>query len=464
MEGRFNKLNDGDESLLGKVEIPNGAIVVCLEREERGFVKREYIIFPSPFSLYRELMKTPDHLRHFHEIIRGGKMQKIYIDIDMPLEDDEIGTKFYHSAEEKLIISNNIVRECMIAIMKCRAQIKEVDILVLNSNSSTKRSYHIIVDRWCFPSATQNKDFFYEMLEHIPLPWRRYFDHQMYSSIRNFRTYMSTKNDGSRILRVDPQSTWRSDEEINDTMALNKEIFLASLVTMVDCCKLLTFTPKEKDENVPSRDVNNKEIQLMLAVFKTLPESSSFEPNGMKGSSLLMRRKAPTYCPMCEKTHHKQNVFLFMTYNNDVWMNCIRGTKSRKLGNIDDFETSHGDEFLCYERKPYELPKMPPLPEFHPVSNRPSELTISTGHETVGFNPNNIPELKPIIETHIEYEPQLCLPVKKVSTSSDVNPTAINDFQKRMLEKKAQMKEKMLSKAGIKRPDQVLPTIKDIVA
>lgn len=461
MEGRFNKLNDGDESLLRKVEIPNGAIAICLEQENKSIIKREYIIYPSPFSLYRELMKTPDISRHAHEIIRGGKMQKIYIDIDMPLEDDEIGTRFYHSAEEKLLISRSIVIECMRSIIKCRSQINASDILVLNSNSEIKQSYHIIVDRWCFPSATQNKDFFYEMLENIPLPWRRYFDHQMYSSIRNFRTYMSTKNDGSRILKVDHQSTWRPDEEINDTMSLNKEIFLASLVTMVDCCKLLSFTPKDKDENVPSRDINNKEIQLMLAVFKTLPESSSFESNGMKGSSLLMKRKAPTYCPICEKTHHKQNVFLFLTFNNDVWMNCIRGTKSRKLGNIDDFESLHGDQFTCYEKKSYELPKMKELPEFQSINVKPVE--ISTEPDTFGFNPNIIPNLKPIIETHINYEPQLYLPIKKVSTSSDVNPATINEFQKKMLEKTALMKERMLSKACIKRPDQVLPTIRDIV-
>lgn len=409
MQCRYKKLTDSDDSLLSKINIEQGNILIFYEYMKGEFKQIEYILFISWFSLYYEMMKTPDSIRNFHEVILGNKIQKIYIDIDMELVDDDYCSSNFHSAEQKLELSKTIVYYAKESIKKCRPQIKDTDILVLNANSSKKRSYHIIVDRWCFPSAKQNKEFFYEMLQHIPEHMRRYFDSQMYSSIRNFRTYMSTKIDGSRILSKDPQSTWEPDEEITDPIELNKEIFFASLVTMVDACSILPFKVDDEIEESSGKDIENEDMRKMLTIFSTLPDSYCFVQGKCNGNKLFLTRKNPSYCDICERTHEKQNSFLFLTVKNDVWLNCMRTSKSKKIGNINDCSC-----VTSVEEKKYELPTIFSIQREKSISSFSSDISMSTfsplnkieidytEKEKTIVNPENF-DVKPIIQGSIDY-------------------------------------------------------------
>lgn len=379
MDEKYRRLKNGDDSLLKRIHINNGEFLMARESMENGFKKLEYCKFLSWYSLYDTLFKTPDRIRNYHEIIMGDRMQKIYIDIDIDLKDDEFTQQIFHTAEDKLDISKTIFLECARAIKKCRPQITDNDILILNSNSNTKRSYHIIVDRWCFPSATQNKEFFKEMLDHIPLYMRKYFDSQMYSSIRNFRTYMSTKIDGSRILQMDSQSTWKPEELDLPLTELNKEIFCASLVTMIDCCRLLSFKVKEEFDVLLIRDIETVEIVKMMDIFELQSDSNCFCKDRVEDCRIFLKRKSASFCTICDRTHEKQNSYLFLTQKNDVWFNCMRGSKSKLIGNINDITDNEMSNKSTTKR--YELPTFESMGLIKPntnsiFSNSPTSITL----------------------------------------------------------------------------------------
>lgn len=336
----YKKLTNGDEALFKKIDVPADAIPVCLE-EKHPIVGEDpiknYGVFRSAYSLFRTCIQTNIEKRCFFEIIRGGHYQKHYVDIDIALEDDKLTEKYPHTIEEKINISKVIVNEYINAIFKVKPEIQPNDILVFNSNSDKKRSYHIIVDRWCFASATQNKEFFQEIMEYIPLSHRKYFDDRMYKCVQQFRIFLSTKCGKNRVKIIDPQSTWKCSEKITDTFQLLKEMFFASLITVTEgTCRIIPSKYKERLEYVPSRDIENNELSACLKIFSKFKDASKFEVMEIKGTIIPLKRISGSYCEICQRTHDNENPFLYLSFDNNLYFNCRRHDNSTLIGNIND--------------------------------------------------------------------------------------------------------------------------------
>ena len=343
----FRKLNNGEEALFNKINVPNDAFPVCLEEENKipgGDPIKNFGVFRSAFTLFTKCLETILPLRCFFEIIRGNLSQKHYVDIDIKLEDDPLDIPYSHTVEEKVNISDIIVKEYISAILTLRPEIQTNDILVFNSNSNSKRSYHIVIDRWYFPSATQNKEFFNECMQLIPISHRKYFDDRMYKKIQQFRLFLSTKCGKNRMKTIDSQSTWKFEGELKSNYAILKEIFYASLVTNTGGCRLIPYKYKERMENVPSRDLENKEYNAILSLFKTFKDSSNFEILGLKGTLISLKRRCPSYCEVCQRRHDSENPFLFLSFDNNLYFNCRRNDNSTLIGNIDLISSSNEEK------------------------------------------------------------------------------------------------------------------------
>jgi hypothetical protein len=332
----FKTLVNGENALFNKFDLSKDQIPVCLESSLNNKTIKEFAIFRSAFSLYRRCVLTPQEKRCYHEIIRGNHSQKPYFDIDIKLEDDPLYIKLPHSIEEKIEIANNIVEECINSILKTNSKIKRTDILVLSSNSNEKRSYHIIVDRWCFLSASQNREFFDDVLMNIPYNYKKYFDDCMYKSSQQFRIYMSTKVDEDRLLKVDIRNEWKPDEEIDNISLLNKEIFLASLITMTDSCNILPLKIKEQVEQIEqsSKDIESDEYKKILKLFSTFKDKNSFNILDVDENKIYLKRICSSFCENCQRNHDNISPYLFLV-NGNVWFNCRRNKKSLIVGNIN---------------------------------------------------------------------------------------------------------------------------------
>ena len=342
----FNKIKNENGEIDENLYNDTDNIVVFNEYcDNTGKDSHKYYLFKSVYSFFIFVLQNSSQTNVFHEVILGNRPQKIYIDIDMELIDDNFLSSNFHLKSDKIIIAKTIIDKTIEAIKKARPLIRDEDILVLNSNSEEKVSYHIIVDRWIFSKAEDNKDFFNDMLSYINPQLHRYYDKQMYSNIRNFRVYMNYKYKKGRILKVDEKSRWIPDdlELINDSDSVkrdyqyNKEIFLASLVTNTNYCSFLNTKDKPEDsyENNNLSELNEIDIDKMLRLFGKLPLSNCFE-HKVERNRILLKRKRESYCNVCERIHENQNSYLFITNRNDVWLNCLRNTKSYKIGNINN--------------------------------------------------------------------------------------------------------------------------------
>lgn len=343
----FKKLTNGDEALFNKINVPNDAFPVCLEEENKipgADPIKNFGVFRSAFTLFTECIKTVLALRCFYEIIRGYLSQKHYVDIDIKLEDDPLDNPHAHTVEEKINIANIIVQEYISAISTLKPEIQPTDILVFNSNSTSKRSYHIIVDRWYFPSATQNKEFFNECIQLIPISHRKYFDDRMYKKVQQFRLFLSTKCGKNRMKTIDPQSTWKFEGELKSNYAILREIFYASLITNTGGCRLIPYKQKERMENVPSRDLENKEYNLVLSLFKTFKDFNKFEVLGLRGTLIPLKRRCSSYCEICQRVHDNENPFLFLSFDNNLYFNCRRNDNSLLIGNINSIEITNEEK------------------------------------------------------------------------------------------------------------------------
>jgi hypothetical protein len=333
----FRKLNNGNDSLFENIIVKDDHIPICLERPNKDPDKKPdkfFAQFRSSYQLLKEIAETEMLNRCFFEIIRGYQNQKHYLDIDMKLEDDNFAEKFPHSIEEKINIAENICQLYKSALMKLKPQIKDRDIIITNSHSNSKRSFHIIVDRWFLPNATQNKELFLECIEHIPLPYRKYFDHSMYKNLQQFRTLFSTKCGKNRFKNIDKNSTWKCDEHVDTDEKKIRELFYASLITEVSGCNMLSFNVKEKTEFVDSRNLDNSELNIVQRHFKSFKDFNKFEICSNKNSIIPLKRRSPSYCDVCQRTHDSENAFLFVTFDNKLYFNCRRNEKSQLISDL----------------------------------------------------------------------------------------------------------------------------------
>lgn len=354
----YRKLTNGDDALFNKINVSNDSFPVCLEEESK--IKGEdpvklFAVFRTAYSLLLECVKTPDIRRCFFEIIRGNHSQKHYVDIDISLSDDKFNENNYHTVEEKIAIANVIVKEYMAAIKINLPEVKDTDIIVFNSNSVTKRSYHIIVDRWYFPSAKQNKEFFQKCIENIPLAHRKYFDDRMYKSVQQFRLFLSTKCGKNRMKTIDSQSTWKPLNKLTDENMMLKEMFYASLITLTDNgCRLIHSDVVDQSEFFPSKDLTDTEYSKILSIFSKFKDATSFDITGLKkGSLITLRRRRSSYCDVCCRNHDNEHPFLYTTYDNNVYFNCRRTDQSQLIGNLD--------EKICIEEKKQDEYKPPSI-------------------------------------------------------------------------------------------------------
>lgn len=337
----YSSLTNGDYAMFNRVNLRKNDIPICVEEPSKNqddLPIKKYTFYRSPLLLFRAILSLNPNLRCVYEIIKGEKFQKPYYDIDIALKDDPFDERYSHTKEEKFMIAKKIVELCKKSLMKIRPQIKESDFLVLSSHSDAKRSYHIIVDRWCVQSSTLNKELYEEMIQNIPIDMRKYIDNKMYKSIQQFRTFLSSKCGKNRPLIVDKDnSTWEPDGELPSFNVLVREIFIASLITYTDNCTVLPMEIKEKTHTVNSKELDNDDYKKIMKAFDNFCDRNAFDVGSNTNNFISLKRKRPTFCTVCNRTHENENPFLFVgPTSGNIYFNCRRGEGSITIGNLND--------------------------------------------------------------------------------------------------------------------------------
>ncbi len=327
--------NNGDESLLSNIYVKNGHFPVC---ENINGVKR-FTVFRTIYSIYLYIVESIETRRCLYEIVRDSNFQKPYFDIDICLIKDSS----FLSRDDKIAISEQLPSILIDSILKTNSNIKMTDIMVFNSHSNEKRSFHVIIDRWCFINSFQNKKFFERVLEKIPEIWKQFFDQTMYKSVQQFRFYMCTKSGSERYKRLDPiESRWIIDDS-TPIGEENYEIFLSSCITYTEKCQIIEsedFITEIK--TYEELEYSREDIKRMTVIINRMRDSNCFRLDSIDGSIAVLRRLHPSKCKNCsekygyEKIHESENAFVYLCKGGNVCFDCRRGGGPQIIGNIND--------------------------------------------------------------------------------------------------------------------------------
>ncbi len=332
----FYQFNHGEFQMLAKLDIKKGNFPVCKEVGKLKMFGKHF----SALNLYYDVVSLRADERSMYEIVMANFFQKIYGDIDMPL--DNPNDSF--SVNDIITISKRLPTMIRDAIMSLEPSIQERDIMFFSNHYKTKRSFHYVVDRHCFANNKQNKSFFLKILEKIPEPYHRYFDKSMYKPGQQFRLYMCSKIGRGRFKKLDPEeSTWEIDDD-KDPDEDNLNIFLSSLITYTKDCKLLEGEEDEEDEDrvYNERDVTDVEIKKAIHFFRQMKGNGNFDIRDVQGSMINLNKRGPYICANCSELdgkphiHHSENPMVYITYTGDVCFDCRRGGGRQYLGNVDE--------------------------------------------------------------------------------------------------------------------------------
>jgi len=430
----FYYLNNGEENLFNQHKVKKGSFPVCNE----GNGKKEYGVFQSAYSLYEYCVDLDDQHRCLFEIIKSNVCQKIYFDIDIPL--DESNHKIYHSEIEKINISKQIPELMVDSIIKTNPIISRNDIMIFSSHSNTKKSFHIIVDRWYVENARKNRKFFDSVLKFIPETWKQYFDNSMYKSIQQFRMYMSTKYGKERMKIIDPSSPWKIDNDI-ETEYANETIFYASLITKTNYCNILTFDDDEDEDETEHISsymtymLDDTEMSKVLKIISSMDYFKCFRVDIKDKNSILLKRLLPSFCSVCNRIHHNQNSFVFVTINGNIMLNCMRNDENKHtcLGNINDTHVENSKKYEFVKEKPFFEEKKNSIPETVSSQSLTSLTSMNSTQSLTSITSMNVPSPLSVTSPYSSLSP--CLKQNYPSES-----TKENKFDKRRRQNKFKQK------------------------
>jgi len=286
---------------------------------------RFYTSFESHSEFLQYMIKLPVEKRCFHEVVLDRRPQKMRFDLDI---------KRYKYFEEKIIeeVNENDVQyffDCLIESIldefsEMGFEINPKDhILVFSSHGKEKWSYHIIIDGFYCETHQDAAELF----KNITSKMRKTNEHQdwldgsIYSVNHCLRTLGSVKEDG-RIKILEKKWKYKSEEIIfeypekprheNHRLALEFERSFLTLNS--NCYPLPSLVQKQALDGVekrPEKQAEEDVIHYASLLFKSL-YGDICVPIGSMNNMIMLSRKYPSGCPICERVHENENAFLWL--------------------------------------------------------------------------------------------------------------------------------------------------------
>lgn len=352
----------------------DGWLVVCLvvltaslpgrrHTENKKPTTLLYSAFRTYVEFYHYMLKFAEHKRSFFEIILGEYAQKPHFDVDIDLEDLAVllGNVSLGAAEE---YADSVFEALVDAIVTVLAKYgiaidPKEDILEYTSHGVTKRSYHVLVGRYCHPNNTEAKAFYAEVVAAMDKDKAKWVDKSVYSPRQQFRLLGSQKLGSMRPKRYHP--TWRYHGqdithcylEAPDSQEHEALIqFEESLVSQTSSCTMLpmigdggrndlrsltrtgTFDDPYGDPDLEP-NLAREALKTVRNYGKATTVDFPYQLTAIKGNLLILKRLHPSRCPICCRVHEHENPFLTVGPNNDglrsVYFHCRRADIGTRL-------------------------------------------------------------------------------------------------------------------------------------
>lgn len=468
----FRLVKDGLFNNISREKL-DGKLLICNNTNSGTRLIRLFSVFDNPKAFYDYQSDIDYQYKTFLEVILGEVKQKQHFDLDITADMmEKFGLNIQHIQVlqyaddykkiqlQKLLVtklpSNNrdsigkiiqsprniinppdqkVLEEATIAydtiVNKC---LEDIILAIYNeylsrgiklslaynfaiyvSHSHYKRSFHIIIDKYCHSNNTECKIVYDCIIKRLKSDVAKLIDPKVYSSIQQFRILHNQKPGSNRPKRVLQKFKNIIIEDtlpgtIVDVKTENVHIDLKlqdrslselqrSLITYVNDCTLIEVTAPEgkiKNNMLCVTELSESQIEkAMLLLPSAGYKEDSVSIEKIEGSFIILRRKAPTFCGMCKRTHNSENPYLFIIYNT-VYLDCRRHHEGKKqcLGLID------GE-----------------------ILNELQDVNLADENETPMFVTN---DTKFVIDSHsvVQSQPHVSVDIKEPLS----NPTGINTY------------------------------------
>jgi hypothetical protein len=203
------------------------------------------------------------------------------------------------------------------------------DIRVYSSHGPVKRSFHIVLPKYCHKDNIEAKLFYERVIGCMRGLYTKFVDLAVYTRTQQFRLLGSQKAGSSRPKMLMTTIPWdgRGIKVFKRHHYLDE--FEDSLVSWAHDADLIP----ELRVDVKTYDAKGKEIpgftwecvgNLEDLIAKYFKDSELFDIRDIRGSIVETTRLKPSYCTMCERTHHGENPYITISERGDAYFYCGR--------------------------------------------------------------------------------------------------------------------------------------------
>ena len=352
----------GKRNLIDCEKIDNESLIIA-----NWFDSKSYTSFESYIYFYDYMCEVKEKERCFFEILLPHYRRKPYFDIDMK----DIPKGFSLAT---FIIK---IKEVILAVIEDSS----TTILVFNSHTETKYSYHIVIDGWYLRDNEECEEFFKNVTEKLPDEYVEYFDESVYKTTQQFRMIGSHKNgkNNVKVLNIKECHNFNIPKRCKNERGRSLYILYSSLVGKVERCQILRgFEPpvKEKFDIIPGSATEN-DLGEIVKLFKEHPISKkgSFEVLDLveeEGNLVIpLKSHCPYHCDGCNRIHEAENPFLTVRgEERTILFDCRRGKNRQFIGKLGEVPS---EEVPSKEVPSEEVPSEEvPSKEVKSIVKRPS--------------------------------------------------------------------------------------------
>ena len=313
---------------------------------------RLFAVFKDYISFYDYSQTFHPNARSFYEIIMGRSYQKPHFDID--IDKNEFMLRYNSGDYENDVqsILDSLIRSCIevLKLVGVNIDVKK-NILLYSSHSKNKKSFHLIIDKYCHTDNLEAREFRKKVMNYFVTICDQKFndgyfitspfiDPKVYSGLQQFRILGCQKRCSNRpklfnrefqfegnIIK-NKQSEKSRNEQHQDLIDLSK-----SLISFTsECTPLPPFLSEDErrairgfgNETIPD-EVVKMALEAYKLYWKNMNDSDYIPYKVLKvhGKIIILKRLSPSMCEICKRIHENENPFLFILGNKVCW-NCRR--------------------------------------------------------------------------------------------------------------------------------------------
>lgn len=340
-----------------------------------------YTVFNSVDHYLQCFHGIPESARTFHEVIRGDAAQKLRFDIDASSEDlakaklielfDEEDFYCYEAGTSAEVIQRSFLFRTVLRAVSDGFYYQYGDYLpidqfiIADSSDSAKFSRHIIINEFAVANHLEAREFAQKVVSFLPKCVAKFVDMGVYKSNQNFRLPECHKVGSARVKKL-----------------LNGAVDADAIITNTAGCKMLPRVCKAAVQLCDDVVVDCKEAEV---IAMAAPFTEGHEFKSRKGNRFNYRRRRPSMCSLCERTHDNDNTaYVTVSASGNVYLHCYKqpkGGESTLIGTINVANVAAASTVEA--RAPYSLKKYLKFARKHmnmnveDIDKIPEEFTVT---------------------------------------------------------------------------------------